>query len=224
MSANRADVAETSDPIILRLERVYKALDAVSEFDGSKIKIHAFRTDEPAPEAGPNVRKQTVRFDFRGGATDADLSNWLNQAIAMVASLKDHLKKWAKKNGKDSKTVEQFFTGSKSLCILMDLWNTDKHTSGRDSWSGHYPELRNFRRSLKMRMDPGDQPRQSIKVDVSGGELRFPPGSRHSVDTSADVCDRNGATIGDAREILEEAIKEIEGFLRTLGLSVREGE
>jgi hypothetical protein len=209
---------QMDDPITERLERIYRAIDALQEVNLEGRRIPVKITDQSAPEAGPNGWKRTFSFDFKAGATEADLANWLHQAIGLVAGLRDHLKRWAKTNGKSQSDVESFFDGSPSLCILIDLWNLEKHGGkGRKSLSGHSPELRNIMRVLQMKADAG-VPKPVFSIALSG-QVTVTSGTSFVV--VADVVDEHGTKIGEANKIIEQGLTEIERLLSNLGVSLK---
>jgi hypothetical protein len=57
----------------------------------------------------------------------SDLENYLYAAIYNVATMKERLKAWVRKLGKDDRTVEAVVDGSPALQIILDLYNADKH-------------------------------------------------------------------------------------------------
>ncbi len=154
--------------------------------------------------------------DFRGDKSPEDLVNDAFTLIHNVASLRDHLKKWAQANGRDPKKVDETIRSSRDLCIIMDLWDNDKHggtrrDGGRSTLS---PRLDEVDRALRLR----PLPRKNSGVMVQWGQdgrLHASGDGTATVDTSGTVRDAEGQPIGDLQEIVACAVEAWERLLVT---------
>ncbi len=83
-----------------------------------------------------------VEVDFSKGTTEEGLANLVGSVIANIASIKDHLRLWCKKNGR-SFDGEVLINTNRDVAIIHDLWNLDKHGQlDHTPRSGHSPEFR----------------------------------------------------------------------------------
>src|SRR6266571_7743771 len=83
------------DELERRLHRIYSALEAVEETDLTRFEVTS------SEWRGHN----TLGVDYRGGLSDEQLSNLAHSGIHNVAHLEDHLIRWAKTKGLDSRRV-----------------------------------------------------------------------------------------------------------------------
>lgn len=136
--------------------------------------------------------------------------------ITYVACLRDHLKKWARKNGRDPKKVDDTIRSSPDLCIIIDLWNSDKHACSRrdGGWSKLSPRLDAVDRALTLRTLP--RKNSSVTVQMGrDGRLRAGGDGTATVETSGAVRDGTGNRLGDLQEIVMRAIEAWERLLLT---------
>ena len=121
--------------LLQRVHRIYSAIRAVEETNPNKLKATTITTDKIV----------AVFQDFRGGLTNAELSNLAYTLIHNIANLRDHLRKWAVQNEKDKEKVDEAFTQSLELKIIQDLSDNDKHgyppRNGKGE-SGKCPQLK----------------------------------------------------------------------------------
>jgi len=111
-----------------RIHRIYSSINAVEETDPNKLKATVIATDEIT----------FVFQDFRGDLTVAELSNLVYMLISNIANLRDHLRKWAVKNGKGKEKVNEAFKQSLELRIIQDLSNNDEHGYRRRYRQGNH--------------------------------------------------------------------------------------
>lgn len=195
------------DDIDQRIKRIYAALDAAVETDLSAFAVTTTTNDG----------QSTVGVDFRGGLSDEQLTNVAHTVIHNVAHLKDHLHRWAKQKGLKVDAIEAAVDGSRSLQVIIDLSNSDKHGPPRDRGrSGLAPRLAPVERFMKM--GKGDWTGLRFQTD---GTARSE--GKGSVVISARVVDRADNVIGDLNDILhdaatawEEAIAKLRGDTRAI--------
>lgn len=162
-----------------------------------------------------NTPKCRAMFqDFRGGASTEELRNDAFTLIANVASLRDHLKGWARKNGRDPEKVDETIRSSRDLQILMDLWDSDKHGGHRrdGGYSELAPSLVDVDRALSLRTRAK---RNSSVMVQSGfdGRLHLSGDGSATVETSGTVRDAKGNRIDDLQEIVLRAVEAWERLL-----------
>src|SRR5580704_663485 len=87
----------TDSEIIFRLDRLYAAMKVARD--------ETLATTKTEVVVKGNLK--IVKQDFTGGASDADLSNWLHEVIERIVSLRDFLKEWAQRNGKDAAKLQR---------------------------------------------------------------------------------------------------------------------
>ena len=196
--ASRLGVPRVPDAeLVQRIRRIYAAIGASEERDLSKLSAKVFDTG----------RVHGVFQDFSGGMSEEEFANIAHSLIHNIANLKDHLKKWAARNGKDKSKVDQAFKESTALQVIQDLSNNDKHgPPTRDAGrSGVSPRLVEPRRILRM-TTKGER--------GSGVAMTFGPGGVPKVSGSGtavavvtgDIVDKDGKSIGDLHATASEAV------------------
>lgn len=106
----------TKDELVDRLHRCYAAVDAAVEGDLSKFP----------PKIMADEKQFSMYQDFIGGLSDAQLSNLAHTIIHNIANLQDHLRRWAGRNGLDTKVINMTITASPALQIIIDLSNNEE--------------------------------------------------------------------------------------------------
>lgn len=192
-----------------RIARMYAAVGAVQETDPKKLRARVVET--------PKFRM--LEADFRGGLNDEELANSAYSLVNNIASLRDHVRRWARKNGRDKAEVNAFIDTSMDILIMRDLANNDKHgyePNGR-SYSGKNPRLIEVERVLQLstRAEKGSRIGMTFAAD---GTPRFlGDGSAKAVITGR-VIDNEGNTIGDLSKIADQAVADWEKFLVDFGV------
>jgi hypothetical protein len=199
----------TNDELSARLRRVYAALDATLETDIGKAH----------PVIQSDGKCIGIFQDFRGSLSDAQMENLSHSIIHNLANLRDHIRRWMKRNGQDPNQVNTFISANLPIAILQDLSDNDKHGYPRRNGgiSKKSPNPVNVRRI--MQLSTGTEPNSSIGVTItpSGDQRIFGSGSATLIITG-DVMDERGNIIGDLHVIQSEALSAWEGLLRSLGL------
>lgn len=201
----------SSDKLNQRVKRIYAALAGVKEQDLAKFP----------PKVVDANGVVLVWQDFRGGASDADLSNAAHLLIHNIAHLEDHVRQWAKRSGVDTSEAQSALQGSRAFVIIKDLSNNDKHgypprDGGR---SGISPRVEQFRRTLRLTTKP--EKGSSVAVVLTPQGVRQVGGSGTSqVLITGDVVDGNGNKVGDLHDLASEAVEAIEASLRNLGIKL----
>jgi len=201
-----------SDELTLRIQRIYEAVNAVVETDISKFM--------------PKVIKDGNRIgfyqDWSGGLSSAEIENIAHILIYNVANLKEHLREWAKSNGKDKTEVNVAFKGSQELKIIKDLSNNDRHgyDPKRRGNSGKSPRVEKFERVMCMSAG-GKGSFISLTFNGQGVPQVSKSGTGEAkVIITGDILDRDGNKIGDLHETLLKAIKDWEKVLSEFGVQI----
>jgi hypothetical protein len=188
-----------------RVRRIYAALGHIEVADLSKFPP---RLGEPG--------SRHIFQDFRGGLSDEELENLAQSAVANVANVKDHLRRWARRNDRDLVQIDDAVKRSDAIRIIIDLADREKHGGERNNggYSRRSPQLGKIERSLEIR------PPKGVPVEVLFGEDGpiFSPGANPHVVLTAPVLDRSGVKIGDLHRLLMEALSAWDSLLQEWGV------
>ena len=181
------------DELLDRLHRCYAAVDAAVEGDLGKFP----------PKIMANEKQFSLYQDFLGGLAEPQISNLAHTVIHSIANLRDHLRRWAGKNGLDPKDIDRTIAASAALQVIIDLSNNDKHGyPPRDGGqSKKSPKLLDVKRVLRMSTGPG--PGSGIaKVFTPSGPKQIASGGGFSqVVVPGSVVDGSGASLGDLYDL-----------------------
>ena len=198
------------DELLDRLHRVYAAVEAAVEGDLSKFP----------PKVIADEHQFGVYQDFLGGLTEPQLSNLAHTIIHNIANLRDHLRRWAGRNGQDPKGIDKTVAGSVALQVIIDLSNNDKHGyPPRDGGlSKKSPKLAEVKRVLRISTGPGPGSGVAIVFTPSGPKQITSGGGFSQVVVTGSVVDGNGASLGDLYDLGNEALKAWEQQLEAFGI------
>lgn len=200
-----------NDDLISRVQRLYISIEATVETDISKFM--------------PKVINDGYRIgfyqDWSGGRSDAELVNSAHMLIYNIANLKDHLKKWAVRNGKDKTKVDAAFKGSQALKIIKDLSNNDRHgyNPKKRGNSGKSPRVDKINTIMQMTTKPEKGSFVSLTLNRQGVPQIAGSGAARVIITG-DILDRYGNKIGDLHKTALEAVKVWESVLGDFGVKV----
>ncbi len=201
----------TTDDLILRVQRLYASIGATEETEISKF----------APKIINNGHRKGFYQDWSGGLSEADLSNVAHSLIHNIANLRDNLRRWAARNGKDKTQVDTTFNNSRALQVIMDLSNNDKHgyPPRNGGYSGKSPKVGKVERFMQMttRAEKGSSVRL---IFTSDGLPKVSGDGTAKVIISGDILDRDDNKISDLHEITLEAIKTWESVLSDFGVNL----
>ncbi len=152
--------------------------------------------------------------DFRGDRSDADLENEIHLLIHNIASLRDHLRRYAREGAKGVERVDDTIKRSRDLQIIIDLWNTKKHS--KPDRSGGYsrlqPRLENAKATMRLTAKSGHA---AFYTAPPGGPQQATPGATRVI-TTADVVDRSGNRVDDFDAIATRAVDAWKALLTEL--------
>ena len=196
-----------------KVRRMHEALGNLRNEDLSRLKAE----DIDIPGFG-FYRK----LDFGQGQTPARLSNTASLLVSNIASLKDHLKVWCRKNSKEFKG-EQLINSNRSVALVHDLWNIDKHVElDKPPRSGTRPKLQNLNQNLQL--SAGTEANSSVMFqwDPRTGKMesRVTGDGKAALVIDADVIDENGNKLGTFAALCEAAATEWENALKAAGVPV----
>jgi hypothetical protein len=197
------------DDIMLRISRIYAAIDAIEECDPKKMVAKVIQND---------VIIGVVQ-DFRGGLSDDQLSNQAHSVIHNIANLRDNLRRWAANNGHDKDRVDTLIENSIENRILQDLSNNDKH-GYPPRGGGHSkksPLLTKLTRVMRLQTQAKEGSMIGMTIGTNGVPRFFGDGTAKAVVTG-DVVDNEGEYVGDLYEIVTKAVEIWERQLSDWGL------
>ena len=201
----------SEDNLVFRLQRIYAAIGAAKESDLNKVP----------PQVLVSKKGFGIFQDFKGGLSDADLSNIVHLLIQNIASLTNHARRWLANGGRDESLVDNLVSSSIDLQLCIDIWNREKH-GGRARGGGlsrKAPKIVNVNRVL--RLQPKSEQGSSVVVRVTprGGMQKAGSGEANVVVT-ADVVDEHGNKLGDVQHIAKRAVECWESFFQQQGLQL----
>ena len=200
-----------NDVLISRVQRLYASIGATEETDISKFM--------PKVISDGNL----VEFyqDWSGGRSDAELANTAHMLIYNIANLKDLLKKWAVRSGKDRTKVDDAFKRSEALKIIKDLSNNDRHGyyPQKRGNSGKSPRVDRITNVMQMTTKPEKGSFVSLTLNRQGVPQIAGSGTAKVIVTG-DILDRDGNKIGDLHKTALEAVEVWEKVLSDFSLKL----
>lgn len=155
-------------------------------------------------------------IDFTKGTDEATAANRVTLLLNNIASLKDHLKSWCKKNGKPF-TGDQLIDSNRDVAIIHDLWNLDKHAElNRPSRSGLSPRFQHPPcTGLTVK---GTGPMMITMGMFQGGIVQA--AGEASLRIAASVVDKDGKGLGDLETIALKAVAAWEAEFVKAGMTL----
>ena len=200
-----------NDALISRVQRLYVAIGATEETDISKFM----------PKVINDGSRVGFYQDWSGGRSDAELANTAHMLIYNIANLKDLLKKWGVRNGKDKTKVDSAFKSSQALKIIKDLSNNDRHgyDPKKRGNSGKSPRVDRITSIMRMTTKPEKGSFVSLTLNRQGVPQIAGSGTGKVIITG-DILDGAGNKIGDLHETALEAVKIWQSVLGDFGVKV----
>ena len=197
------------DAILLRIKRLYAAIGSIEEDDPNKLKATVIQTD----------KIKGMSQDFRGGFSDAELSNQVQTVIYNIAHLRDPLRRWASNHGRDKNKVDQAINNCLDLQIIKDLSNNDKHDGlpRKGGHSGQCPQLIEINRVMRLQTQAKKDSMIGMTIGADGVPKFIGDGTAKAVVTG-DVVDSDGNRIGELYDIANKAVEAWEALLMDFGL------
>jgi hypothetical protein len=198
----------TQDQLINRVERIYDAIDQVSESNLAKL---------PAKVLDDGKRVGFMQ-DFSGGLSGPRMENRAHSLLHNIVCLRGYIQKWASDNGHDTSQVQATIENSRELKILQDLYNEEKHVKPRIGGASKLsPKLVKVKPHMKLET----QAKAGSSVVMTFGPGGVPKvvgnGSAKAL-ISGEVIDGSGNRIGDLVELANRALNAWESLLKQYGL------
>ena len=196
----------STDSLMERLSRIYASLDEALEGDLAKFPPKIVKGE-------PFV---SIYQDFLGGLTQAQISNIAHSFVHNIANFKDHLKKWVRSNNYDVDNIDNVFKASRTLKIMQDLSDNDKHgypkrNGGYSKKSPHLIEVKRV-----MRLVGGGSGHSGIYLTPKGPK-KFGDGSANVIITGQ-VVDGDNNSLGNLYDISIDAVVVWEQMLKSMGI------
>jgi hypothetical protein len=157
-------------------------------------------------------------IDFTMGTDRATAANRVTLLLNNIACLKDHLKSWCTKNGKQF-TGDQLIDSNRDVAIIHDLWNLDKHAElNGPSRSGLSPRLLQPAQTSLTFKSGGPEPTVITIPFFEGGLIRTQ--GEVSLRIVAPVVDKNGKQLGDLEPISLRAVAAWEAEFVKAGMTL----
>lgn len=201
------------EELLARLQRIYASIDAMEEFDMSKLP-------GTVQQEGGFI---SVSQDFTGGLSAAEIENTAHSGIHNIANLDSHLIRWARRNGTDDAKIREAVEASESIKTIKDLSNNDKHGyPPRDGGhTGVAPQLLEIQRVIRLSTGTEAGSGISMTLGPDGAPVISSRGSASArAVVTGDVVDKDGNRLGDLVEIEMAAIADLEKVLVELGIGV----
>jgi len=191
-----------------RIERLYAAVGATIDEELNKFPPTIAVTD----------REIFIRQDFTGGLTEAQISNIGFTAIHLLAHLVDHLRGWAKRNGRSKAEVDSTVDNCFAISTLIDLSNRDKHgapthDAGR---TGKAPRIDRMRRVMSL--STGPEKGSAVRVQITPSGPNVSGSGSAAVVVTGEIVASDNTRLGDLRSFLLEALAAWEALLARWGL------
>lgn len=201
-----------NEELLAKVRRMYAALGETIEDDLSKFTPTVLRTEEWT----------VIVQDFSGGLAPEQISNIAHSSIYNIATLADHLRKWARKNGHDVARIDAAIAGSLQLQVIIDLSNADKHGyPSRDRGkSGRFPKLAEVKRVMRLSSGRRANSGASVQLTPPFTPVIVGSGRADGVITGT-IVDGSGALIGDLHQFMNEAMVSWEALLHEFGLDLK---
>lgn len=200
-----------------RLNRIYASIKQKAPEDVDKYTISTDITSENyinhiRPEfqdifKGKKIVGKSISFGEQNGQENAQ--SIITSILHQIATLKDNIKNKLK----DKKYFENAINNNRSVCILLDIVNQDKHgyPLTKTNRSNLNPLLKNFSYGL-MLIAGGEHPSEaSIRMNKSGGLNIL---GDKNINISCDVFDGKGSLICSIDKVIDDSIAFFEGIIK----------
>jgi hypothetical protein len=195
-----------------KLRQMHAALGALSSSDLTSIQPQVTRTDTHL----------YISVDFNQNSDAVALANAASLVVANIASLKDHLKAWCKKQG-IAFDGDRLINSNFSVALVHDLWNVDKHAElNTQPRSGHLPRLVGLSTALSISSGPAAGASAFYSVDPRTGKVTTGTmgGGKLEFALVAQIVDEKGAILGDFTQVCVEAAEAWSAALKTAGVAL----
>jgi hypothetical protein len=161
-----------------------------------------------------------AKVDFNQKSDQIALLNAATLLVANIASLKDHLKVWCRRQ-RAPFHGETLINTNKSVALIHDLWNIDKHAElDRPPRSGSKPKLEGIRTELAVSAGTEAGGGAGFSMDPRTGEVTTftSGGGTVQLVLVARITDELGTDLGDFTRVCTEAAEAWSVVLRAAGV------
>jgi hypothetical protein len=188
-----------------KLQQMHQALSSVVSPNLTSIQ----------PEMSISDNHVFVSLDFNKGSDPITLYNAASLLIANIASLKDYLKVWCKRNNATFEG-DNLINNNKPVALIHDLWNTDKHAElNSPPRSGYKPKLGDVQTALRISTGTtnGSGVRLYLNPKTGMFESTSTGGGKINLVLDAQILDEFNKPIADFAQTCEDAV---DAWLTTL--------
>ena len=193
-----------------KLRRMYAALAGLSSDDLSVIQ----------PRITEGFGYCYTEVDFNQHSDEIALANSAFLLVSNIASLKDHLKEWCKKQCVAFQG-DALINGNRAVALIHDLWNIDKHAELNVlPRSGIKPKLQNIRTALTITSGTQAGSEAFFSMDPRTGKITTGATGGGSVQLAlvAQIVDEAGNDIADFTQTCGEAIDAWSATFQAAGI------
>jgi hypothetical protein len=193
-----------------KLRRMYAALAGLSSNDLSVIQ----------PKITEGFGYCYTEVDFNQHSDEIALANSAFLLVTNIASLKDHLKVWCKKQGVAFQG-DALINSNRAVALIHDLWNIDKHAElNLPPRSGIKPTLQNIRTALTITSGTSAGSGAFFSMDPRTGKITTGTSGGGSVQLAlvAQIADEAGNVIADFTQTCSEAIDAWSATFQAAGI------
>jgi hypothetical protein len=160
-----------------------------------------------------------TEVDFTQHSDEIALANSAFLLVDLIASLKDHLKVWCKKQGVTFQG-DALISSNRAVALIHDLWNIDKHAElNSPPRSGIKPKLQNIQTALTITSGTSAGG-AFFSMDPSTGKITTGTSGGGSVQLAlvAQIADEAGNVIADFTQTCSEAIDTWSAAFQAAGI------
>ena len=196
------------DTLDRKIRQMHAALAGLATNDLSRIK----------PEITFANGSFYAKVDFNQKSNPIELVNATSLLIANIASIKDHLKVWCKKQNVPF-VGDALINSNRAVALIHDLWNIDKHAElNSPPRSGYKPRLKELKTVLRISVGPEgggaffsiDPRTGKVTTGTSGGDAQ--------IALHAQIVDETGNILGDFTQVCTEAVEAWSKALAAAGV------
>jgi hypothetical protein len=163
-----------------------------------------------------------TKADFNRNSDPIALANAASLLIANIASIKDHLKLWCKKQNMPFQG-DALINSNVAVALVHDLWNTDKHAElNTPPRSGHKPRLKDLKTVLSISAGAAAGGGAFFSMDPRTGKVTTGTSGGGTVQLAlnAKIVDDVGNVLGDFTQTCAQAVEAWSDALSTAGVSL----
>ena len=160
-----------------------------------------------------------TKVDFNQNSDPIALANAASLLIANIASIKDHLKVWCNKQNVPFQG-DALINSNRTVALVHDLWNTDKHAELNSSRSGYKPRLKDLKTALSISAGTAAGGGAFFSIDPRTGKVTTGTSGGGAVQLALDaqIVDEAGNVLGDFTKTCTEAVEAWSNALSAAGV------